>query len=102
MIRITAYFLMALFLAGCDTLSIFDLSPEDEEQQVVTDNKDDDYYLQIAKDLYVAKQYKQAYQIAICCRMIIEATDTPAFIASKSGNDHTLRFKIIYPEINRA
>jgi len=72
--RIIVYFLITLLSTGCDTFTIIDDNPENESQPDVSNNANtkfndniddnDQYYLQIAKDLYVAKQYKQAYQIA--------------------------------------
>jgi len=68
---------MALLLNGCSLSSIglddvsFDDSAVDTSKNKITalddeknTHKTDDSYLQIAKDLFVAGQYKQAYQIS--------------------------------------
>ena len=64
--HIVAIFFIPLFLAGCQTTSFFDNSSSADSPDIdVTAGSDSDaYYLNIAKDLYVAGQYKQSYQIA--------------------------------------
>ena len=63
--QIMAIFFIPLFLAACQTSSFFDNSSADSPDIDVTAASDSDaYYLKIAKDLYVAGQYKQSYQIA--------------------------------------
>jgi len=58
--RISIFILISIILSGCQTNSVIDGVTND----AVIDTGNDDYYMQIAKDLYVSKQYKQSYQIA--------------------------------------
>ena len=53
-----------LLTGGCQYLGVDEET--DSEQKPINTTKDtnDDEYLQIAKDLFVAKQYKQAYRMA--------------------------------------
>ncbi|WP_198265609.1 tetratricopeptide repeat protein [sulfur-oxidizing endosymbiont of Gigantopelta aegis] len=51
-------------LSACGSTSFFKENTSENEVISNTNSISDDAYLQIAKDLFVAQQYKQAYQIA--------------------------------------
>ena len=57
---------LSFFLSGCDsTVPVNEGSENNIESFSDSQNTEsDEYYLQIAKDLFVAQQYTQAYQIA--------------------------------------
>lgn len=58
--------ILGLFLSSCSSTSVLDKGSESNIEKISTSTpaESDTYYLQIAKDLYVARQYKQAYQIS--------------------------------------
>ena len=61
------FVMLSLFLSGCNSTPFIS---ENSEKDIESDSSSasigaDAYYMQIAKDLFVARQYKQAYQIAI-------------------------------------
>ncbi len=58
--------LLSFSLSGCTLASLSSKSSEDNAEVLSNSaaSDSDEYYLQIAKDLFTAKQYKQAYQIA--------------------------------------
>ena len=58
--------IFSVLISGCDTLPPVNDSKPSQENDIQKDisNSDDQYYLKIAKDLYVEKQYQQAIKIA--------------------------------------
>ena len=57
---------LSFLLSGCDSILPVNGNSENniESFSDSQNTESDEYYLQIAKDLFVAQQYKQAYQIA--------------------------------------
>lgn len=67
--QISLILLLGFLLSGCQTMSLWDepeaiQDPSNIENNTKKTLSDDADYLNIAKELYVAGQYKQAYQIA--------------------------------------
>ncbi len=59
------YLLIAVvFLSGCQYMTADTDTEDTNEKSIAINNSDDEEYLKIAKELFVAKQYKQSYQIA--------------------------------------
>ncbi len=60
------YLLIAvIFLSGCQYMTIdTDTDTDDANEESIAINNSDNEYLKIAKELFVAKQYKQSYEIA--------------------------------------
>lgn len=62
MLKLFSFCLTGLVLTGCSFPAYYDDS-EDVSQLIAQEEANDEYYLKIAKDLYTAQQYTQAYQI---------------------------------------